>query len=101
MSLRRQIGTDPFSHALRRILHVPGLRGNPSRTYRTTAVGEFFVGTFENYVASIVAAWQERRDGRLEGLGTAMSKLGLSWGVEAKAIDATQVELLVGRLPEG
>ncbi len=92
--------TDLFGKLLRQIIHVPGLRGNPTRAYRTTAVGEFFIGTFESYVASVLAVWQERRDDRLEWLGLVMEKLGLSWKVRAKAIDATQVELLVGRLPK-
>jgi hypothetical protein len=88
-------------HALTRILHVPGLRGNPARTYKTTAVGENFPGTFENYVASIISLWQARKDPRLTDLGEALSTLGLTWKVRARPVDATQAELQVGRLPRG
>jgi hypothetical protein len=93
--------TEEFSRLIRKIIHVPGLRGNPTRTYPTTGAREQFSGTFENYVASVVSAWQETKDDRLERLGQAMESLGLSWRVRAKTIDATQVELLVGRLPTG
>lgn len=43
------------------VLHLPGLRGNPERTYPVSAVGSHFPGTFENYVASVVAHWQSGR----------------------------------------
>ncbi|MBI5141707.1 MAG: AAA family ATPase [Nitrospirae bacterium] len=84
---------------LENIIHVPGLRGNPARTYRTTAVGKNFPGTFENYCASIINHWQSAKDDRLKQLGSALETLGLTWKVEAKPVDDTQVELRVGRLP--
>jgi len=80
------------------VIHVPGLRGNPARTYRTTAVGNCFPGTFENYCASIINHWQSRKDVRLKSLGNALETLGLTWKVEARPVDDTQVELRVGRL---
>lgn len=83
---------------LENIIHVPGLRGNPERTYRTTAVGKNFPGTFENYCASIINHWQSAKDDRLKKLGIALETLGLTWKVEAKPVDDTQVELRVGRL---
>lgn len=82
---------------IRELIHVPGLRGNPERTYKTTAVGDEFPGTFENYVASVVAHWQATKDRRLRGLGRALETLALTWKVEAKQIDDTQVEIRVGR----
>lgn len=84
---------------IRQIIHVPGLRGNPARAYPTTAVGDLFPGTFEAYVASIVHAWQQDRDPRLKTLAAQLGELGLTWKVEAKQLDATRVELRVGRLP--
>jgi predicted ATPase len=82
-----------------RSFHVPGLRGNPARTYATAAVGDYFPGTFEHYVASLILAWQQTRDERLSALDHALEALGLTWKVHAKRVDATQVEILVGRLP--
>ena len=58
-----------FPTHIRRIVYVPGLRGNPGRTYNTAAVGSEFPGFFENYVASIVNYWQETKDERLIKLG--------------------------------
>jgi AAA domain, putative AbiEii toxin, Type IV TA system len=88
-----------FGGLLRRILHIPGLRGNPERSYNTSAVGEVFPGTFESYVASIILAWQEASDKRIDLLGQALEALGLTWRIVARPLDATRVELLVARLP--
>lgn len=88
-----------FEDRLLEIIHVPGLRGNPTRSYQTTAVGKMFPGTFESYVASIVSHWQENDRNRLKELDKALGSLGLTWKVRAEEIDATQVELKVGRLP--
>ncbi len=95
------IDIEEVAQQVRRIIHVPGLRGNPERTYdRTTAIGPQFPGTFENYVASLISHWQTTEDRRLAGLSDALALLGLTWGVEAKQIDDTTVELRVGRLPQ-
>jgi predicted ATPase len=85
---------------LRTILHVPALRGNPERTYKTTAVGEEFAGTFEPYVASLIHHWQATKDIRLKQLGASLQKLGLTWKIEASRLDDTRVELRVGRLKQ-
>jgi predicted ATPase len=87
-----------FPQHIRRIVHVPGLRGNPERTYNTAGVGSEFPGLFENYVASIVNYWQETKDERLIKLGQALEFLGLNWKIEARQINDVQIELLVGRL---
>ena len=90
----------PAADAIRELIHVPGLRGNPERTYPVTAVGSTFPGTFEKYVASVIAQWQVNKDeGRLEALNRALGSLGLTWKVAAAPITHTQVELQVGRLP--
>jgi hypothetical protein len=88
-----------FEHHIRKVIHVPGLRGNPERTYKITAVGSDFQGTFENYVASAVNQWQKIKDKRLQDLGRFLETLGLTCKVGAKQVDDTQVELQVGRLP--
>lgn len=83
----------------RNIIHVPGLRGNPERSYPKTSVGSNYPGTLDAYVASIIAYWQEQNDPRLGQLGTHLQQLGLTWKVVAKKVDDTRVELQVGRLP--
>lgn len=90
--------TSLFESHIRKLIHVPGLRGNPERTYKTTAIGSEFPGTFENYVASVVNYWQKTKDKRLKDLGSSLETLGLTSKVEAKQIDDIQVELRVSRL---
>lgn len=85
--------------SLRSIIHVPGLRGNPERSYQTTAVGPMFPGTFETYVASVIHHWQEDESQELEELWSNLEQLGLTWKVQSRQVDAAQVELKVGRLP--
>jgi predicted ATPase len=89
---------DSIKPHINKLIHVPGLRGNPERSYNTTAVGDKFPGTFENYVASIIYDWQINRDRRLTELGKALETLNLTSKVGARKIDDTQVELRVSRL---
>ena len=88
-----------FGNYIRKIIHLPGLRGNPERNYKTTAIGDEFPGTFDNYVASIINHWQKPRDKRLQELSNSLENLGLTCKVQAKQVNDTQVELRVGRLP--
>ena len=84
----------------RNIIHLPGLRGNPQRTYPVTAVGSGFPGTFENYVASIVGQWQsEANNDKLRKVNNDLLRLGLAGHVSVRSIDDTQVELQVNRFP--
>ncbi len=99
-----------FGSFIQEIIHLPGLRGNPERTYPLTAVGSMLPGTFETYAASVIAQWQEQqrssngqeqRSGseKLQALNAYLGQLGLTCEVQAKLVDETQVELQVGRLP--
>jgi hypothetical protein len=95
-------GSLNLEEALRGLLHVPGVRGNPERAHPVTAVGNSFPGTFEKYAASIIANWQAENDQeKLNLLGRNLEKLGLTWRVSAQYINDTQVELRLGRLPHG
>ncbi len=88
-----------FLEIIQAVIHLPGLRGNPRRTYPKTAAGPRFAGTFESYAASLIYQWQQKKRDRLEELSKGLEVLGLSWKVFAKPVDDTQVELQVGRLP--
>jgi hypothetical protein len=88
-----------FEPHIRRIIHVPALRGNPERTYKTTAISDRFPGTFENYVASFVDHWQTSKSPNLKRLGDTLEALGLTWKVEKRRVADTRVEIRVGRLP--
>ncbi|GAC1354289.1 MAG: hypothetical protein NVSMB38_32350 [Ktedonobacteraceae bacterium] len=85
---------------IRQVIHLPGLRGNPERTYPVTAVGPEFPGTFETYVASIIGQWQsEAKNDELSKVNNDLLRLGLARQVFVKSIDDTQVELRVNHFP--
>jgi predicted ATPase len=83
---------------LRHIIHVPGLRGNPERTYKRIS-SDAFTGLFQEYAASIIFRWQqEPQTDALAALERELYGLGLTGKVEARAVSATDLELRVGRL---
>ena len=90
---------DQISFLISEIIHLPGIRGNPRRTYPVTGIGPTFPGTFENYVASLISHWGSNSPEKIKQVGADLMLLGLTWKIEAKAIDDTQVELRVGRMP--
>ena len=92
----------PFEGLFQRVLetiHLPGLRGNPERTYPVTAIGPLFPGTFENYVASLISHWSAEASQTNQEIGDDLKALGLTWKIEARPLDDTRVELQVGRMP--
>ena len=89
------------SNQIQELVHVPGLRGNPSRTYGVTAVESVFPGAFESYVASLVLHWQAHETAELSQLEDALEQLELTSMVKATSIADTRVELHVGRLAHG
>ena len=93
--------TEFVGSEIRRLIHVPGLRGNPERTYRVTGLGGSFPGTFEKYVASVIAHWQTEKKERLVALDRALESLGLTYRIVATPVAETRVELRVGRLAHG
>jgi predicted ATPase len=84
---------------IREVIHVPAWRGSPQRNYPTSGATQLFTGTFDNYVASVIAQLQLDRSRRWEQLAKDLSALGLTSRVEARRIDEARIELLVGRLP--
>ena len=100
---------------LLRMIHVPGMRGNPERVSSRTASSstpgfshvdgtersyDLFPGTFEKYVATVIADWQSSEDARLGRLGVMLADLGLTREVSANRANDTQIEVRVGRLPQ-
>ena len=80
-------------------IHLPGLRGNPERTYKLTSTGPVYPGTFEHYVASIIHEWQETKDKRLKTVADALRTLGLTGHIGTQRINDARIELQVDRLP--
>ncbi|MFJ9830827.1 AAA family ATPase [Streptomyces sp. NPDC101169] len=100
VSIPLTFGGTELSSEVSRIIHLPALRGNPKRTYRTAAIEGRYPGTFDTYTAGIISYWQNNgRTEKLNQLKRDLEELGLTWKVEARQLDDTQVELLVGRLP--
>ncbi len=89
-----------IQNEVNKIIHLPGLRGNPERFYPETAIGKSFSGVFTPYSASIIANWKDESSGLLTQLGDDLREIGLTWKVDPKRIDDTRVELRVGRLPQ-
>lgn len=90
---------DQYAKEIRRIIHVPGIRGNPERMYQKTAIGPEFTGIFDKYVASIILAWKTEKKAEFKRLSQDLAELGLTWKIDAKQVDDSQLELLVGRCP--
>ena len=80
-------------------IHLPGLRGNPERTYKLSSTGPRYPGTFENYTASVIHEWQETKDKSLKTLTDALYTLGLTGQIGTQKIGDVGIELQVGRLP--
>jgi hypothetical protein len=78
------------------LIHVPGFRGNQSRTYSAAHAGLVFPGTFDNYVASVIFAWQKDQRPRYEALNLDLQRLELAQMVFARRINEVQMELQVG-----
>ncbi len=79
------------------VVHIPGLRGNPKRDYPLLSTkGPRFDGHFQEYVAGIIASWKTGK--HATALGDSLRELGLTWTAQAQALDATRVEIQVGRL---
>lgn len=96
-----EIKDDPLFYLprIRDLIHVPGLRGNPDRSYPVAASGPRFPGTFTQYTASIVARWAREHSPNLAQLERGLGSLGLTWKVETRRISDANIELHVGRVP--
>lgn len=79
------------------IIHVPGLRGNPQRSYPVTRIDTHFEGTFEPYTASIIYDWTNVSDERLERLIEQIRLLNLASLIRAEPINDAQLQIMVAR----
>jgi hypothetical protein len=82
------------------VIHLPGLRGNPERSYPMTAVGPNYRGTFQEYTASLISRWADEGDKALDGVNADLKLLRLTGGVTALRRNDVQIEVFVGRLPD-
>lgn len=92
---------EPIFHAIRALIHVPGLRGNPARFYPRADIGDGFDGAFEPYVASLIQHWRESDEDQLTRLIHCLRHVGIARYLKARRLDDTRLELQVARLPVG
>jgi predicted ATPase len=93
-----QLRLEYLSGYIHDVIHVPGLRGNPSRTYPATAVGPTFPATFEYYVASVIKGWQSERSGKADALNNDLKHIGLTEKIVARSLTEVEIDLQVSRL---
>jgi hypothetical protein len=92
-------GGDELLTAIRSVIHLPGLRGNPERSYPVTAIGPAFPGPFEAYTASVLLHWQRRKEhDKLAALVEHAARLGLATRIEPRQLQTSSVEVLVSRV---
>lgn len=68
---------------IKNLIHLPGLRGNPERTYPVTSVNREnrvvnLPGKFERYVASILHRWKNENDEKAKEVEGYLSLLDLT-----------------------
>ncbi|MNB96491.1 hypothetical protein D3C75_436920 [compost metagenome] len=93
----------PLERFITRLIHVPGLRGNPERTYKIAASDDVYPGSFEKYVASIISDWSKHKKYRAKNqtLKSQLAELGLASNIKASKVDDTSVEIQVSRNKAG
>lgn len=92
-------GTGEVVRAIRSIIHLPGLRGNPERTYPLNATEGLYPGQFQSYTASLIQRWKETSNSiKLQELNEALTSLGLTSEITTASVDETRVEIKVGRM---
>jgi len=91
-------GAAMVQNHIRGLIHVPGLRGNPERSYRSATAKYLFPGTFEPYVAGLINHWTSADKRQLLRLTRDLRSLGLAWDIGVREVDDTRVEVYVSRL---
>jgi predicted ATPase len=93
------VSSNHLTLILRSMIHVPGVRGNPERIYKTAATdGNTFAGLFENYVVSVIDRFKKKEPEKLAQLQSHLQKLGLTDTIQTQRLNETQLELRVGRI---
>jgi predicted ATPase len=83
-----------------KLIHVPGIRGNPERSYRAAATdASSYPGSFEKYVASIIHHWQtdKAQHTKIGQLQSQLQALGLASAIAAEKLNDTRLEIRISR----
>ncbi|MFA9284733.1 AAA family ATPase [Comamonas sp. SY3] len=93
--------TDLVEKTASQIIHVPGIRGNPERSYRISTSANRFTGSFDPYVASIIHTWKNSSNNEAKTKATEliadMKSLGLGSEIRANKVNDTQIEIEISR----
>jgi len=90
-----------LSRVLQKILHVSGIRGNPERSYQAVGAGPNFPGTFQRYVASVIASWQANGNSNYDFLNRDLRHLAMTEELVARKLGEDEIDLFVSRLKGG
>ncbi len=85
---------------IRRLIYVPGLRGDQLRKWLLAEVTEqgFFEGPFESYVPSLILSWQLPGNlPKVYKLINALSRLDLASGISPYRLNESELEIRVPR----
>ena len=85
---------------IRRLICVPGLRGDQLRKWLFAEITEhgFFEGPFESYVPSLIFSWQlSGYRSKIRELVKALSALDLASGISSERLSESELEICVPR----
>lgn len=85
---------------IRRMIYVPGLRGDQNRKWLFTEISEqgFFEGPFESYVPSLIFSWiLPGNQPKAYQLVAALSALDLATGISPVRLNESELEIRVPR----
>lgn len=89
----------PLVEILRGVIHLPGYRGDPRRSYPVSTSSGAFPGTFEEHSAALIYKWIAENDVEaIARLKSYLNTLELTWTVHASKRNATEIQVEVGRL---
>jgi len=77
------------------VIHVPALRGNPTRAYPAAGSGPSFPGLFHHYVASTILGWQKENSRRYEDLVLDLQSTDLALDMFAHRVNDVAIEIRV------
>lgn len=81
------------------IIHIPGIRFIPARTYPYQRYSIKFQGRFDKYVASIIYDWAQNEPDKLAELISILQEIGLA--TEIKPVKITDAEIAINVLTTG
>ena len=89
-----------FIEAVSGVIHVSAQRKQDLRNFRVADIESGFPGTFEDYTAAVVEAWERARSTQLDQLTDTLQRLDLTSSVSTRRRGDAEVEISVARPQE-